>query len=292
MQEVSPQEEARIHGTRMSLGEHLEELRKRLFRGVLAVALAFAVSLFFQDQITEIILRPHQIATRLLNADSLARAQALVAADESQRSKYFEADGTFIQQVDTRLSALDPTESMWFVLKICGYFALFVGSPVLLWQLWQFVGAGLYERERRWVRLFFLPALLLFLGGILFCYFLVVPYGLFYLLKSVRIDLVKPDLRVETYFSFLSTLCLAMGLIFQLPMLMTFCGTVQMVEARTFRRLFWHFVVAAFVVSAFLTPGPDVYSQTAMALPMIALYGVGILGAAIGGRRHARKAQV
>ena len=175
---------------------------------------------------------------------------------------------------------------MWFVFKVCGYFALFAGSPILLWQLWQFVGAGLYEREKKWVRRFFVPGLVMFFGGVVFSYLFLVPYGLFFLLKSVPIELVKPSMRLEFYFSFLATLSLGMGLIFQLPMLITFLGTVGMVEPSTFAQKRPYFVLAAFVIAAVLTPGPDLYSQVVMAVPMVLLYEVGIIGARIGKKRR------
>lgn len=272
--------------TRMTLGEHLEELRKRLFRGVLAVALAFAVALYFNREITEVILRPHRQCVARLNEHYLEQARAIVAEHPELHDQYFEPDGSFRFRIDERLTALSPTESMWFVLKVAGYAALVLGAPVLLWQLWQFVAAGLYSRERRWVRYFFPPALLLFAAGVLFSYFILVPYGMYYAMQSTPIELVKPDLRLESYFGFLITLCLSMGLVFQLPILMTFLGLVGMVSAATFAGMRGYFVIAAFGLAALLTPGPDVFSQVAMAAPMIVLYEIGILGARFAGRGH------
>lgn len=265
--------------TRMTLGEHLDELRTRLFRGVLAVALAFAVALFFRHEITGLILRPHRQCVQRLNQHYLAVAETRVAADPALRERYFEPDGTFRMALDERLVALNPIEPMWFVLKAAGYAALFAGSPFLLWQLWGFVAAGLYPRERRWMRWFFPPALVLFVSGVLFSYLVLVPYGMFYALKDTDLDHVKITLDLGAYFQFLCALCLGMGLVFQLPILMTFLGMVGLVPAATFAGLRGYFVIAAFVLAAFLTPGPDVFSQIAMAAPMILLYEVGILGA-------------
>ncbi len=265
--------------TRMTLGEHLDELRRRLFRGVVAVALAFVAALAWRHSITEVVLRPHGQCVRWLNEHYRGVAEGRVAEDPARRADYFEPDGSFKLELDSRLVALSPTEPMWFVLKVAGYAALFVGSPFLLWQLWGFVAAGLFPRERRWVRWFFPPALLLFVSGVVFSYFVLVPYGMFYALKDADPDHVKITLGLGFFFSFLSTLCLGMGAVFQLPILMTFLGLVGLVPAATFASLRGYFVVAAFVLAAFLTPGPDIFSQVAMATPMILLYEVGILGA-------------
>jgi len=279
-------------GTRMTLGEHLDELRKRLFRGVLAVAVAFAIALYFNREITEVILRPHRQCVERLNQHYLAQARAIVAEHPELREKYFEPDGSFRMAIDERLTAQSPTESMWFVLKVAGYGALALGAPVLLWQMWQFVAAGLYRRERSWVRYFFPPALLLFASGALFSYFVIVPYGMFYAMQSAPLELVKPDIRLEFYFGFLTTLCLSMGLVFQLPILMTFLGLVGIVPAATFASLRGYFVVVAFALAALLTPGPDVFSQVAMATPMVLLYEVGILGARLAARPRAGEVRV
>jgi sec-independent protein translocase protein TatC len=284
---AAPEGEDPFAHTRMTLGEHLGELRKRLVRGLATVLVTFVIALGFHERITAIVLLPHFRSVALLNEEYLAQARALVAQDPALHERYFEPDGSFRLRIDERLEFLGPTEAMWFVFKVCGYFALFAGSPVLLWQLWQFVAAGLYEREKRLVRRFFAPALVLFLVGVLFSYAVLVPYGTFYLLKSVPIDLVKPSIRLEFYFSFLTTLSFGMGLVFQLPMLVTFLGTLGIVEPATFARLRGYFVLAAFVVAAFLTPGPDLFSQLAMALPMLGLYEIGIVGARIGARRRA-----
>lgn len=280
-----PKTEDPFAHTRMTLGEHLDELRKRLFRGILALAVAFGVALYFNREVTVLVLHPHRQVVAWLNKHYVERYQALVAEQPALGPDYFAPDGTFRFLIDARLSALTPTESMWFVLKVAGYAALILGAPVLLWQLWQFVAAGLYQRERRWVVYFFPPALVLFAIGLLFAYFLMVPYGMFYSMQSAPLEFVKPEIRLEDYFSFLMTVCLSMGLVFQLPMLMTFVGLVGLVPAATFARMRGYFVIVAFAAAALLTPGPDVFSQVAMAAPMIVLYEFGILGARFAQRR-------
>jgi sec-independent protein translocase protein TatC len=275
---AAPEEDPFAH-TRMTLGEHLDELRKRLVRGLLAVSVAFVGALVFHEQLTKVILEPHVQCIGWLNADYRADAEAIVAEHPELRERYFAPDGTLRLAVDERLVALTPTESMWFVLKVAGYAALFIGSPFLLWQLWQFVAAGLYPRERKWTGYFFPPALVLFVSGVVFAYLVLVPYGMYYALRSTSIELVKPNVGLGFYFSFLTTLCLGMGLVFQLPILMTFVARVGMVPAASFARLRGHFVIVAAVLAAVLTPGGDIFSMVAMGVPMLLLYELGILGA-------------
>jgi sec-independent protein translocase protein TatC len=275
--------------TRMTLGEHLDELRRRLVRGLLAVAVAFAVALYYNREITEVVVRPHRQCVQRLNEHYQEKAREIVAAHPEESERYFGPDGAFRFRIDERLTALSPTEPMWFVLKVAGCAALVLGAPVLLWQLWQFVAAGLYPRERRWVHWFFPPALALFASGVLFSYLWIVPTGMYYAMQSAPIELVKPDLRLEYTVGFLFTLCVSMGLVFQLPILMTFLGLVGIVESATFASVRRYSVIAAFAIAALLTPGPDVFSQVAMAAPMILLYEVGILGARLASRPRAQE---
>lgn len=284
---AGPQAEDPFAHTRMSLGEHLDELRKRLFRGVVALVVALLVCLAYNQPITEVIVAPFRQVIGWLNATYLAEYTERAAQHPELRERYFEPDGRFKFALDERLIAISPTSTMWFVLKVSGYAALVLGGPVLLWQLWQFVAAGLYQRERRWVFYFFPPALALFTIGVLFSYFLIVPYGFYYSQQSVDLEFVKPTIDLGFWFDFLFTLCLSMGLVFQLPILMTFVGLVGIVTAEGFARVRPYFLVAAFAISAFLTPGTDVFSQVCMAAPMILLYEIGILGARFAGRRRA-----
>jgi sec-independent protein translocase protein TatC len=275
----------------MSLGDHLNELRKRLFRGVMALVVSLGVCLYFNEEITGVVIEPFQEMVTRLNAFYLDKYTKLAEQTPELHPKYFAPDGSFRFALDERLMAVSPTEPMWFVLKVAGYGALVLGGPILLWQLWQFIAAGLYSRERRWVLYFFPPALALFATGVLFSYSVIVPYGMFYSLQSVRLEFVRPNLTLDSYFEFLFTLCLSMGLVFQLPILMTFLGLVGLVPAEGFAKARPYFAVAAFAIAAFLTPGPDVFSQVAMAAPMVILYEIGILGARFAGRRRAAVAR-
>jgi sec-independent protein translocase protein TatC len=143
--------------------------------------------------------------------------------------------------------------------------------------MWQFIAAGLYKHEKRLVHVYFPFSVGLFLTGVVFCYVWVLPVGLYFLSSTLRIDQIKPTMTSDKYFDFLSTMCLAMGAVFQLPILMIFLSSLGIIEPRTYSRYRPHFLVIALFVAAIVTPGPDYYSQILMTIPMYILYEVGIL---------------
>jgi Tat protein translocase TatC len=272
--------EAEQDKTRMTLGEHLDELRRRLFRGALAVVIAFFVAWGFRDPISAVALRPHFQNVEMLNEFWTAEAERTLAEDPTrQRSEFFGVDESgqevLLGRIDDRLQQTGPSEGFFFQLKICLYFAVFLGAPVLLWQLWQFVAAGLYATERRAVTRYFPISVVLFVSGVLFGYFWLVPYAMFFLGKSVPLDFVVQHLKIVEYFGFLSSLSLSLGAVFQLPILMVVLARAGIVEPQLYSRYRGHFLVASFVIAAILTP-PDPFTQVLMALPMCVLYEVGV----------------
>jgi Tat protein translocase TatC len=266
--------------TRMTLGEHLEELRRRLFIGLGAIAVVFFVTWAFNEQATRIVLRPYDRMTAMLEEYYTDHYEEKLAADpELARSDYFELVGDeerLILLRDKRMTAVAPGEGFFFTLKVCVYIALFVGAPVLLYQLWMFVAAGLYRREQRVVRRYFPAAMVLFVGGVLFGYYLLVPYGMYFLNRTTSIELVRPDFRLSEYWTFLNSLCLGLGLVFQLPIVMVVLARLDIVPPRLFAKYRGHTWVGAVVVAAFLTP-PDPFTQGMMAIPVIVLYELGIV---------------
>jgi sec-independent protein translocase protein TatC len=257
-----------LESTRMTLGEHLEELRRRLFKSVLVLVLAFAFAWTFREDVAQAMLWPFRTAAQQINAELRARADAALAADPTLPLKH---------EFKTSPHSFGITEPIFFALNNSVYFALLIGSPFVLWQMWQFVAAGLYRHEKRAVARYFPFSALLFLGGIAFCFLLLVPTGMYYLATMFPIEQIEPVIGIDQYTSFLTTLCLAMGLVFQLPILMIFLARIGLVEPKTYGRYRGHFVVVALIVSAIVTPGPDYVSQLMMAVPMLVLYEIGIL---------------
>jgi len=276
----APEEESELEQTRMSLGDHLEELRSRLVKGLLAVAVAFAVGWFFQEQIQSVVLAPLNRALEGLRAAHLAEAQDYVTENPDDWGRYFDsADPTtreLLRDIDTRPMATGVAEGVFFTIRIVFYFALFLGAPMLLWQMWQFVAAGLYKKERKVVVGYFPYSVGLFLTGVAFGYFVLVPFAMQYLIGFVDIEMVRPEIKLSEYFTMLFALSLAIGGVFQLPLIMVVCVRMGVLEPATFSKWRGYFVLGAFIFSAMLTP-PDPFTQLMMAVPTILLYEIGII---------------
>src|SRR5262245_37180419 len=283
--------------TRMTLGGHLEELRKRVFWSALVLAVAFGVGWWFKDELSSYVQRPWVWAVEKINLDRAQKYEAeLKAHPELPRTSFFKSDDPSSLElkdpIDTRLQMFSIGESFFFALNVALYFAFFVAGPFVLWQLWMFVAAGLYRHEKRLVTLYFPFSVLLFLSGVVFCFFLVVPVGMYFLATTLPLEQVRPLLGLDQYFSFLSTMCLAMGVVFQLPIVMIFLSRIGIIEPRTYSKYRGHFLVIALFVAAFLTPGPDWYSQVLMTVPMVVLYEIGIVISRLSARprRHPPRA--
>jgi sec-independent protein translocase protein TatC len=280
---ASQQPEDPIEATRMSLGDHLDELRRRLFKGLLIVAGFFVLAVAFDEQSNQLVKRPLNFAVRMLNRDlAELREQQLVSDPSLVRDQFFKqlsnGQEVLIDPILAGWNLTEPGEDFLTRLKAWTFLALLAGGPFLLWQLWGFIAAGLYPHERRTVLTYFPASVLLFLSGVLFSYLLMVPYGMYFLNVTAIKDSL-PQFKASSYFSFLMTLCIGLGLVFQLPVLMTAVTRVGLVEVKTLKQYRRHFILGAFIVAAVLTP-PDPYTQTMMAVPMILLFEIGLLTSA------------
>lgn len=268
--------------TRMSLGDHIDELRKRLFVGVGSLAVAFALGLYFAKPLAEFASRPMMRALAWIDEDQVERYEARLAEHpEESRATYFVSDDPAEKRlrddytVDQRMTALGTSEGFLYQLKLAGYFAFAVGGPLLIFQMWRFVAVGLYENERRTVTRAVPISMGLFLLGLFFGYQWMVPYGIYFLATAFTPEELVFTPRLAEYLPFLSTLTLAMGLVFQLPLVMHVIVRIGVVDRATLARYRSHFVVGALILAAILTP-PDPYTQVLLAGPMILLYEVGL----------------
>jgi sec-independent protein translocase protein TatC len=237
---------------KMPFTQHLEELRHRLIKCAIAIGIGFLICYFFKEEIF------HWLMTPLLQA---------LPEEEGKKLIY-----------------TAPHEAFLTYLKVSFLGGVGVAVPVILYQFWCFVAPGLYEQEKRYVFPIVLISTVFFLGGALFGYFIVFPYG-FQFFVSFASDSITPLISTKEFLSFATRLLLAFGLVFELPIVTLFLAKLGLVSAPFLRRWRKYAIVLVFVIGAMLTP-PDVFTQALMALPLIILYEISIWIAHIFGRKE------
>lgn len=220
---------------------HLEELRTRLVWCAVAVGVGFVIAYIFSERLFEVLIAPLK--------DAMKEGDKLV------------------------FTSLP--EMFFAYLKIAFIAGLLAAAPVIFYQLWLFVAPGLYQKEKKLVIPFVLCSTVLFVGGALFGYLVVFPFGFRFFL-GLATDSVNALPSVREYIGFSLKLLLAFGIVFELPVVMFFLARMGLVTPKALRKQRKYAILGAFIVGAVLTP-PDVISQCMMSVPLIALYEVGIL---------------
>jgi sec-independent protein translocase protein TatC len=245
MSEQSPPPEDELAGTEQPFVTHLIELRDRIIKAFIAVAVAGVV----------LALYPGPAALY----DILA--QPLVA---------HLPEGAHLIATSVISPFLVP-------LKILLMAAFLIALPVVLYQVWMFVAPGLYSHEKKLILPLVISSTVLFLIGVAFCYFFV--FGqVFKFIQSFAPKSITAAPDIEAYLSFVLTMFLAFGMAFEVPIVVVVLARLGMVSIDKLKEFRPYFVVLAFVIAAVVTP-PDVVSQLALAIPMCLLYELGILAA-------------
>ena len=267
-------------GVRMSFGDHLEELRRRVLRAVLFAGLMLAVCLLLQDSIFAFISRPFYQAVELANQVRLEENGFLGQGRSFEDALALARRTRPDILIEARFRQIAPAEAFMGYLTVALYASIFFSSPYILYQIWLFVSAGLYVKERRMALLYAPASLLLFVVGIAFGYFFMIPWGLKYFFMYADPKLVDPGTTLTTYLEFFLQMTVIFGAIFELPLVMMFMSWIGLISPKTYgsqRRLA---IVLILAVAAVITP-PDPFSQILVAVPLYALYEVGILLARI-----------
>jgi sec-independent protein translocase protein TatC len=186
------------------------------------------------------------------------------------------------------LISLAPLETVTIFFMVCFVAGLVLASPWVFYQIWAFIGAGLYRHERHYVTKFLPLSLGLFLAGVFLCFFGVLPITLSFLLEFNVWLGIEPTLRLVDWMSFATTLPLVFGICFQTPLIMLFMERIGIFTADDYRAKRKIAILIIVIVGAVLTPGPDPFSQCLLAVPMIILYELGIVLVSKGDRKVAR----
>lgn len=317
---------------RMSFGDHLEELRWRLLKAIAAVAIGVVIAFLVQEQITSFFVAPYRMAARW-------------------------------QGVPSYLIALHPTEVFMVVLKLCALVGVMISSPYAFYQVWAFVAAGLYPRERSMVTRMVPASVVLFIAGVAFMFYVVLPVALRVLmamnswvpmpdtqpnwfvrqlmgdraavvapttqpqlpkfplvledpadpppgtiwinendralkvalgkgqilvsdLRSMDAGMVQSQFDIDQYVSFVVGLAFAFGLGFQVPLVVLLLSRIGIVSASQMAGARRVVILVVFIAAAIITPAPDVWNLTLLAVPMVLLFEIGLLLARRSEKKH------
>ena len=232
---------------------HLEELRRRLIISFIAVAIGFVLSYGFKEKLFQILTRP------------------LIS----------------VMKTGDKLIFTGLPEAFFTYLKVAFLSGIILAAPIIFYEFWVFVAPGLYNKEKRLMVPIVFLSTLFFVGGSFFGYFIVFPYGFKFFLGFAS-ETIRPLPSMREYLSFASKLLLAFGLVFELPLVITFLAKLGMVSVSFLKKNRKYALLLFFVGAAILTP-PDVVTQVMMALPLMVLYEISIIGARIFGKKTPEK---
>lgn len=224
----------------MSFLEHLEELRKRLLYSLLALVVSFLACWSFAPQIFRILELP--VLKFLPPGEKLAYTQL--------------------------------TSPFFLYMKVAFFAGIFLASPFILLQVWLFIAPGLYAKERRLAVPFIVFATLFFVAGGYFGYAVVFPMACSFFVEMGK-DF-QQVITVDEYFSFANKMIMGMGLVFETPILIFFLSRLGIVTPQFLLAKFKYAVLIIFIIAAIITPTPDMVTQSALAVPMVLLYLLGI----------------
>jgi sec-independent protein translocase protein TatC len=248
------EDERGVSTVELTLQEHLLELRTRLIISLVALTVTTAIAFvfyrtWFQIAVLPIVGRGNCAAVREGAAQNVA--------------------------IPTCLQAITPTELIFAFFQLALVVGLIVAMPVIAYQVWAYVAPGLTRKERRYVIAIIPGATFSFIVGVSFAYFALMPAALSFLLGFSDVVEIRPT--VASYISFVSRLLIAIGVIFQLPLAMFFLSKVHLINPKMLGSIRRYVVVAAFIISAVVTPTPDPLNQLLVAVPILVLYEVGVL---------------
>jgi len=226
---------------KMSLTDHLTDLRKRLVRACIAIGIGFFACYYYKDWLFDIITRP---LTAVLPKNSYLIYTGL-------------------------------TEAFFVYMKLAIFASLIITSPFVLYQIWKFIAPGLLPDEKKYVVPFVISSSLLFIGGVLFGYLVALPPA-FEFFVSFNSKYLQAMIAFSDYLSLFVTFLLGFGLSFELPVFMFFLAKLGIVNSKMLSKQRRYAILVIFVVAAILTPSPDALSQALMAIPLMFLYEVSI----------------
>lgn len=284
---------------RMTFGDHLDELRKRVITSLFAVIIAVIGVLPFKTTVQEVIVGPYRQQWEIgfdgwiENLEEREKSGDLAQDEDGLRYLAFcreNRDSILANEyrypwtvtdksgypVPYNLYATGGLEDILSFMWASFIFALVIASPVVVWQIWAFIAAGLYKHERSVFYRYFPFMVLLGVGGVMFGYKVALPYSLGFLMSMMDPSIVGAILSIGQFFNLLFMTTAAMGIVFQVPLVMLALQKVGLVRHAAFIKHWRMTLLSIFILSALFSP-PEPVSMVLMSLPMILLYGVGLI---------------
>lgn len=261
----------------MSFFEHLEVLRWHLVRASIAVGIFLILAFVFYDFIFDkIIMGPKH--PEFWTYQTMCKIGA-----------YFNVDGFCVEEIPGTI--INTQMAGQFIVQINSslLIALMMGFPYLLYEVWLFIKPALTEIERRSANGFVFYATLLFAVGVLFGYYIVTPLSINFLSHYSISDTIDNTITLQSYLSFVSTLSLGCGIVFELPIVVFILSKIGLLTPQFMRKTRRYATVIILAVSAIITPTPDVWTMLTVSFPMFILYELSILVAARVQRKHQKK---
>lgn len=255
--EVKPEApESEQETGKMSFLDHLDELRKRLLRIAIYLAVGFGASWAFAKQIYDFLARP--------------------------LTKYL-PEGT-------HLAYTNPTDPFTLYMKVALLAGVFLTLPFTLYEVWKFIAPGLYRKEKRYIVPFLVCSVFLFVSGAAFCYYIVLPSAFKFLIELG--SSFTPMIRINEYLDLTNTMLLGFGAIFEMPVVVAFLSIFGLVTASFLWKKFSYALVGIVALAAILSPTSDVFNLLLWSAPMVLLYIISIGVAAVFGWRRKKKGLV
>ncbi|GAA0625897.1 twin-arginine translocase subunit TatC [Brevundimonas kwangchunensis] len=270
-------DEDEIEASRAPLMDHLIELRSRLLVCVVAFILAFFVCFYFAADIQIFLIKPFQAAYVMHEAARAAGTHGTNPFELIAVTSGLHPMPTGVHAA-VALQATGPLEQLFTKMKVAGFGAVVVAFPVLAWQLYKFVAPGLYKNEKGAFLPFLLVAPILFILGAALVYFVMLPFVMWFSLsQQIAAEGITVELntKISEYLSLVTSLILAFGLCFQLPVITTLLGMAGIISSKLMTEGRRYAILAVVVVAAVVTP-PDPISQLMLAIPLVLLYEISI----------------
>lgn len=249
---------------RMPFWSHLDELRKRIVYSLVFITAGFGICFNYSESLLQVLLWPMNTKMKV------------------QPSFPFVSMIPRIHQEKLHYTTL--IEPFWSHIKIALIAGIMLVFPLIMYQVWKFIAPGLLQKERKYIGYFVFFSSLFFGIGVLFCFTLLLPFAIPFLLNYKTENLVA-IIRIGDYIDFVLKFLLASGLVFELPLIIVLLSRMGIVSPEWLAKYRKIAIIGAFIFGAILTPTPDVFNQTILSVPIYLLYELGILFARMFGKK-------